>query len=194
MKLFKLTITCCMLMLLGSFTYLKPPKFMKGSAKDLEILKGESSMDVKFDYQDLLISKIPEKEWVAKQKQKGVEDPQKAGEEFNKYWHSEVVPYQEEQFIKWYNANCKDLPKVSKGTKSKYTLTVKAVTLLPYNNFGTIAVLTSDAIISETESGKVLAIINVPNINSGVPALKERVGLAYGGGAKALALFILEGK
>jgi hypothetical protein len=193
MKSLKSTIVCCLL-LLSSVANAKPPKYLQGSAKDLEVLKGETSINIKFDYKDLLVSKIPEKEWVAKQKQKGIEDPKQAEEEFNKYWYTEVLPYQEAQFVKWYDANCKDLPKISKETKSKYTMTVKPVTLLPYNNFGTIAVLTSDITIAETETGKVLAIINVPNINSSVPALKERVGIAYGAAAKALALFILEGK
>jgi hypothetical protein len=193
MKILNLTTVCCLL-LLSSVAYAKPPKYLQGSAKDLEVLKGETSIDIKFDYKDLLISKIPEKEWVAKQKQKGIEDPKQAEEEFNKYWYTEVLPYQEAQFVKWYDANCKELPKISKETKSKYTMTVKPVTLLPYNNFGTIAVLTSDITIAETETGKVLAIINVPNINSSVPALKERVGIAYGAAAKALALFIIEGK
>lgn len=193
MKLFKLTLISCLL-LLCAITYAKPPKYVKGSAKDLEVLKSGGTMDIKFDYKELMISKIPEKDWVAKQKQKGVDDPEKATQEFNKYWYSEIVPYQETEYIKWYNDNCKNLCKIAKGEKSKYTLTIKPTSLLPYNNFGQIAVLTSDATISETESGKVLAIINVPNINCAIPALKERVGLAYGGAAKALAVFILEDK
>ena len=192
MKLFKLTVLSCMLLLLSSYTYAKPPKFIKGSAKDIEIIKKETSMDVKFDYKELSINKLSEKEWVAKQKQKGVEDPQKATEEFNKFWYSDIIPHQEEEYINWYNKNCKDLFKLSKGTKSKYTLTVKPVTLFPYNNFGQIAVLTSHATISETESGKVLAIIEIPNINCAIPALKERVAIAYGAAAKALALFLLD--
>ena len=171
---------------------MKPPTFIKGSAKDLEALKSEASMDIKFDYSDLLISKLHEKQWVAKQKQKGVEDPKQAEEEFNKFWYTEIVPNQEEEYVKWFNKNCKDLFKLTKGAASKYTLTVKPVTLFPYNNLGQIAVLTSDAMITETASGKVVAIIEVPNINSGVPALKERVGLAYGAAGKALASFILE--
>jgi hypothetical protein len=192
MKLFKITLLSCILLLLSGYTYAKPPKFLKGSAKDIEILQKETLVDLKFDYKDLLISKLPEKEWVAKQKQKGVEDPQKAADEFLEFWYSEIVPHQQEEYLNWYNKNCKDLFKLSKGAKTKYTITVKPVTLFPYNNFGQIAVLTSNAVITETASGKELAIIEVPNINAAVPAIKERVAMTYGGAGKALALFLLD--
>jgi hypothetical protein len=192
MKLLKLAVLTCMVVLLSGYADAKPPKFIKGNAKDIEALKTATSVDVKFDYKELFISKLPEKDWVSKQKQKGIDDPQKAADEFLEYWYSEVVPNQQEEFIKWYNTNCKDLFKLTKGTKSKYTIIVRPITLFPYNNFGQIAVLTADAVITETESGKELATIEIPNINAAVPALKERVSMTYAGAGKALALFLLD--
>ena len=194
MKLFKLAAISCMLIFVSNFTYAKPPKYLKGSAKDLEVMKGEATVDLKFDYTGLMIAKMKEKAWVAKQKQKGVDDPKQAEEEFNKFWYGEVIPHQEEEYLGWYNKNCKELWKLAKDAKSKYTLTVKPQTLFPYNNLGQIAVLTSTATVTETASGKVLAIIEIPNINAAVPALKERISMTYGGAGRALALFILEGK
>lgn len=196
MKLLKITAVFSMLFIFFGFSYksftMKPPELIKGTTKDLQILKNETSLSVKFDYSDLMISKLKEKDWVGKQKLKGVEDEKQAIAEFNPFWYKEVVPYQEEKFIEWHNKNSQNIFKLVKEGQTKYTLTLKPVTLFPSNNFGQIAVLTSDAIISETATGKVIAILEIPNINSGVPAMKERVAFAYAGAGKADALFFID--
>ena len=179
-----------MLVLTLSFTLMIKPKLKLGSAEDLKVLGKESQLNVKFDYSELMVNKFTEKEWVATQRMKDIEDEKKATEEFNKYWYTEIVPLQEEKFMSWYNANCKEKFKIAKNVQSKYTMTVKPTLISPSGGFATLATLTSDIIISETSGGKVIAIINIANVKAGVPALKERVSLVYGAAAREIALFI----
>lgn len=196
MKLLRITAVFSILFIFFGFSYkslmMKPPELIKGTVKDLQVLKSETSLTVKFDYSEIMISKLKEKDWVAKQKLKGVEDEKKATEEFNSFWYKEVVPYQGEKFIESHNKAAENIFKLVKEGQTKYTLTLKPLTLFPSNNFGQIAVLTSDAIISETATGKIIAILEIPNINSGVPAMKERVAFAYAGAGKACALFFAD--
>jgi hypothetical protein len=194
MKLFKTITVLSIVFIFFGFTYksfmMKPPQLIKGTEKDLQVLKNETVVSVKFDYEGMLISKLKEKEWVSKQKKKGVEDEKKAIEEFNEFWYKEVIPYQEDKFVEWFNNNSKTIFKIKTDAKdAKYTAVVNPTTLFPSNNFGQIAVLTSHVMITETASKKVIAILEIPNINSGVPSMKERVGLAYGGAGKAFAVF-----
>lgn len=198
MKLLKITALCCVALIAFNFTsnsksfMIKPPKLIKGTVEDIQVLKKETQLNVQFDYSGMEVAKTSEKEWVSKQKMKGVEDPIKATEEFNTFWYKEVIPYQEEKFIEWHNKNCEGNYKIAKGVQNKYTMTLKPTLLIPSGGFSTLAALTSHVIISETANGKVIAILEIPNINSGVPALKERIAIAYGAAGKACAMFFLE--
>lgn len=198
MKLLKTAIICFIALFTLNFTinsksaFIKPPKLIKGTVEDLKVLKNETLLDLKFDYSVMEVAKMTEAEWVAKQKKKDVEDEKKATEEFNAFWYKEVVPYQEEKYVTWYNDNCQTTCKVAKGAKAKYSLTLKPTILNPSGGFSTLAALTSHAVITEIASGKVIAILEIPNVQAGVPAMKERVALTYGATAKAVANFMVE--
>jgi hypothetical protein len=168
---------------------IKPPKLIKGSVEDLQILKKETIVNVIFDYTGMEVAKMSEQEWVDKQKMKGVEDEVKAKADFNAYWYNEIRPLQEQKFIEWYNNNSLPYFKVEKGRSAKYTLTIRPTLLLPFASFGTIAALTSHVIISDNATNTMIAVLEIPNINAAVPALKERVAMVYGATGKAAAVF-----
>lgn len=195
MKVLKMFTLFCAAFIAFNFTsverslMMKPPKLIKGSEEALQVLKKETMVNVRFDYSAMEVAKLSEQEWVDKQRMKGVEDDAKSKADFNAYWYNEIRPLQEQKFIEWYNNNSLPYFKIEKGSSAKYTLTIHPTILLPYASFGTIAALTAHVIISDNATNNMIAVIEIPNINASIPALKERVAMVYGATGKAAAVF-----
>lgn len=107
-------------------------KFISG---DVKFLKGQTSLSIKFSYDNILVGDLTEDAYITKKTQEQNRMKSGSGETWAKKWTDDRINRYEPEFLKWFNTSMKKLGIVSTSVTGEastpYTVLVKTTKIEP---------------------------------------------------------------
>jgi hypothetical protein len=183
-------------------------KFING---DVKFLKGQSSLSIKFAYDNMMVGQLTEEAYITQKTQEQNRMKSGSGDTWAKKWVDDRVQRFEPDFLKWFNNSMKKLGIVSTSVTGEastlYTLLIKTTKIEPgvyvgVSTFGhdvgqeTYINIEADFIESANPS-KVLASISVTKVVGAASSFANydaglRITNAYVNAGKNLGSFIVK--
>jgi hypothetical protein len=183
-------------------------KFING---DVKFLKGQTSLSIKFSYDNMMVGQLTEDAYITQKTQEQNRMKSGSGDTWAKKWKDDRVQRFEPDFLKWFNSSMKKLGIVSTSVtgeaSTKYTLLIKTTKVEPgvyvgVSTFGhdvgqeTYINIEAD-FIESTNPSTVLASISVSKVVGAATSFANydaglRLTNAYMNAGKNLGSFIVK--
>lgn len=183
-------------------------KFING---DVKFLKGQTSLSIKFSYDNLMVGQLTEDAYITQKTQEQNRMKSGSGDAWAKKWVDDRVQRFEPDFLKWFNNSMKKLGIVSTSVTGEastlYTLLIKTTKIEPgvyvgVSTFGhdvgqeTYINIEADFIESDNPSKVLASISSTKVIGSATSFANYDAGLritnAYMNAGKNLGSFIVK--
>ncbi len=139
MKTRKFMVLFIALMCSATLSMAQPGFGGSGSAKfingDVKFLKGQTSLNVKFDYDNMLVGNLSEEAYITQETQKQNKMKSGSGDSWATKWKADKASRFEPQFMEWFNKSIKKLgivaTSVTGDATTKYSMIVKVIKTEP---------------------------------------------------------------
>jgi hypothetical protein len=199
----------------ASASIAQPGFGVNGSTKyisgDVKFLKGQTSINLKFSYENLMVGNLSENEYITKKTQEQNRMKSGSGETWSKKWVDDRITRYEPEFLKWFISSIKKLSivatSVSGEASTPYTLLIKTIIIEPgvytgVSTFGhdvgqeTFINIQAD-FVETTNSSNILASIAITKVVGSATSFANydeglRITNAYMNAGKNLGSFIVK--